>query len=118
MAASAFRIVPLHALSSRVPRPEERARFMSVQSAVLHLSAATGAFTAASVLEEIPGGRLARMDVVALGASALAASVPVLMWLVESRVRRRDRAAGGSGGTWGVLRGDPTSFPTSGADPE
>jgi predicted MFS family arabinose efflux permease len=91
MAASAFRMVPVQALSTRVPGPEERARFMSLQSVVQHLAAAAGAFTSANLLRELPGGRLERMDVVAWGSAALAAIVPALMWLVESRVRRRER---------------------------
>jgi len=91
MAASSFRMVPMQALSSRVPGPEERARFMSMQSVVQHLAAAAGAFIAASTLRELPGGRLERMDAVAWGAAALAAAVPVLMWLAELRVRQRER---------------------------
>jgi predicted MFS family arabinose efflux permease len=91
MATSSFRMVPMQALSSRVPRPEERARFMSVQSAVQHLASAIGAFLAASMLRELPGGRLDGMATVAWIAAALASAVPALMWLVESRVRRRER---------------------------
>ncbi|HEY6006673.1 MAG TPA: MFS transporter [Anaeromyxobacter sp.] len=91
MAASAFRMVPVQALATRVPGPEERARFMSLQSVVQHLAAAAGALTSASLLRELPGGRLERMDVIAWGSAALAAVVPALMWLVESRVRRRER---------------------------
>ncbi len=81
----------MQALSSRVPGPEERARFMSVQSVVQHLAAAAGAFVAAGMLRELPGGRLERMDAVAWAAAAAAATVPALMWLVESRVRRREQ---------------------------
>lgn len=91
MAASSFRMVPMQALSSRVPEPRERGRFMALQSAIQHLAAAAGAFAGAGVLREAPGGRLERMDAVAWGAAALAAAVPALMWLVESRVRRRER---------------------------
>jgi predicted MFS family arabinose efflux permease len=90
MAASSFRMVPLQALSSRVPGPEERARFMSVQSAVQHMAAATGAFAAASTLRELPGGRLGGMGAVASAAAALASAVPLLAWLVESRLRGRE----------------------------
>jgi predicted MFS family arabinose efflux permease len=91
MGASAFRMVPVQALASRVPDAEERARFMSLQSVVQHLAAAAGALASAGLLRELPGGRLDRMDVVAWGAAGLAAIVPALMWLVESRVRARER---------------------------
>ncbi|HEU4382431.1 MAG TPA: MFS transporter [Anaeromyxobacteraceae bacterium] len=92
MVASSGRMVPMQALSSRVPEPEERARFMSAQSAVQHLAAAAGAFLGAGMLHELPGGRLGGMDRVAWLALALAASVPGLLWAVEARVRRRERA--------------------------
>ncbi len=92
MAASAFRMVPIQALSSRVPEPEERARFMSAQSVVQHLGAATGALVASRMLRELPGGSLVGMAGVGLFAVALAATVPALLWLLEQRVRRREGA--------------------------
>jgi len=91
MATSTLRMIPMHALASRVPEPEERARFMSVQSAVQHLASAAGAVAAAGMLRELPGGRLAGMDAVAWIAAGLATAGPALMGLVEARVRRRDR---------------------------
>jgi predicted MFS family arabinose efflux permease len=102
MAASSFRMVPMQALSSLVPDPEQRGRFMSLQSVVQHLAAAAGAFVAANVLRELPGGRLERMDTVAGSAAALAAAVPALMWLVESRVRRRERGDVSRPGAWAL----------------
>jgi predicted MFS family arabinose efflux permease len=91
MAASTFRMVPMQALSSRVPGPQERARFMSMQSVVQHLAAAAGAFAATRALREGPGGGLDGMAAVASFAAVVAAFVPALLWLVESRVRRRER---------------------------
>jgi predicted MFS family arabinose efflux permease len=92
MAASSFRMVPMQALSSRVPAPEERARFMSAQSVVQHLGSATGAFLASKMLWQLPGGRLGGMGGVASAAVVLAAAVPGLLWLLELRVRRSERA--------------------------
>lgn len=90
MVASSARMVPMQALSTRVTEPQERARFMSAQSAVQHLGAATGALLGAGMLRELPDGRLGGIDGVAWLAVALAAAVPGLSWLVESRVRRRE----------------------------
>jgi predicted MFS family arabinose efflux permease len=87
MAASSFRMVPMQALSSRVPAPWERARFMSGQSVVQHLGSAAGAFVASRMLRELPGGGLAGMGDVAWLALALAGVVPWLLWRVELRVR-------------------------------
>ena len=91
MVASSARMVPLQALSTRLPEPEQRARFMSAQSAVQHLGAAAGAFLGAGLLRQLPDGRLAGMDGVAWLAVALAATVPGISWLVERGVRRRER---------------------------
>lgn len=107
MAASAFRMVPIQALSSRVPEPEERARFMSAQSVVQHLGAATGALVASRMLRELPGGSLVGMAGVGLFAVALAATVPALLWLLEQRVRRRE------GAEPAPSRGAATPAPTS-----
>lgn len=88
MATSSFRMVPIQALSSRVPAANERARFMSAQSVVQHLGSAAGAFTASTMLWQLPGSRLGGMDRVAWLAAILAATVPGLLWLLEVRVRR------------------------------
>jgi predicted MFS family arabinose efflux permease len=90
MVASSFRMVPMQALSSRVPAPEERARFMSAQSVVQHLGAAAGALLASRMLRELPGGALGGMAGVAALAALLASAVPWLLWLAEQRVRRRE----------------------------
>jgi MFS family permease len=87
MAASGLRAVPMQALASRVPAPEERARFMSAQSVVQHLGSAAGAVLASSMLWSLPGGRLGGMVRVASVAAVLAAAVPGLLWALERRVR-------------------------------
>jgi predicted MFS family arabinose efflux permease len=92
MAASSFRMVPIQALSSRIPAAHERARFMSAQSVVQHLGSAAGAFTASRLLWELPGSKLGGMERVAWLAAILAAAVPVLLWLLEARVRREGGA--------------------------
>jgi predicted MFS family arabinose efflux permease len=92
MVTSSFRFVPMQALSSRVPMPNERARFMSAQSAVQHFASATGAMAASTVLTEGAGGKLLGMERVALGSAVLVAILPLLIFAVERRVRARDAA--------------------------
>jgi predicted MFS family arabinose efflux permease len=94
MAASSFRMVPIQALSSRVPAAEERAGFMSAQSVVQHLGSAVGAFASSRMLWQLPGSRLGGMDRVAWFAVVLAAAVPGLLWLLEVRVRREEGRPG------------------------
>jgi len=86
MLSNSLRGAPHNTLTSRVPSPRERARFMSIQSAVQHFASASGAFLSARLLRELPGGALEGMPTVATLSMALAATFPLLAWAVESRV--------------------------------
>jgi predicted MFS family arabinose efflux permease len=93
MVTSSFRFVAMQALASRVPSPAERARYMSVQSCVQHLASAAGAMIAASMLDTLPDGALVGMDRVATLTASLAALVPLVMFVVEARVQRKEHGA-------------------------
>lgn len=93
MLSGSVRNVPLQALASRVPRPEQRARFMSAQSATQHMASALGAVAASFFLVAEPSGRLVHMERVAAGAAALSLLVPLVAFGVERGVRRRELAA-------------------------
>ena len=51
MVTSSSRFVPMSALSSRVPGPAERARYMSLQSCEQHMASEGGAILASTMLE-------------------------------------------------------------------
>jgi len=85
----AFRNVAYQALTSKVPRPHERARFMSIQSAVQHIASALGAGSSTLLLDAGPDGRLIGMRTVALTMIAISMVLPALMALVERQVRAR-----------------------------
>lgn len=89
MTATAVRNVSINALTSRVPQPHERARFMSLQSAMQHLAAAGGAGLGALMLSELPNGQLGGMPRVAAISVAFAALLPALLWQVERVIRAR-----------------------------
>lgn len=89
MAATAIRNVSINALTSRVPQPHERARFMSLQSAMQHLAAAGGAGLGSLLLSELPNGQLGGMPRVAAISVAFAALLPALLWQVERVIRMR-----------------------------
>ena len=91
--AMAFRNVPYNTLTSRVPGPGERARFMSIQSSVQHTAAALGAFLSARILSELPDHKLAGMGRVAGLSIALTSLLPFMLFAVERGVQRRERAA-------------------------
>jgi predicted MFS family arabinose efflux permease len=86
MVTGSFRFVPMQALSSRVPHPSERARFMSLQSCVQHMSSATGAFLASRILDTAADGRLIGMNFVAMFTATLAILLPFMLALVEAKV--------------------------------
>jgi predicted MFS family arabinose efflux permease len=90
MLSGTMRGVPMNTLVSRVPRPEHRARFMSANSAVQHLSSSIGAMSSAMLLRADPYGRLIGMNWVALMAIGIALLVPMLAWRVEQGVTARE----------------------------
>ena len=81
-----FRMAPYQTLISKVPALHERARFMSLMSAIQHLSTSAGAMFSSVVLSTGEGGALVGMPRLGMIAMAVAALVPPLFWLVERRV--------------------------------
>ena len=58
MGGNSIRNVSMSSLSTRVPRADQRAGYMSLQSTAQHISSATGAFVSSRLLHDAPGGRL------------------------------------------------------------
>src|SRR5690606_24058082 len=89
MLSGSVRMVPLQTLATQVPSPSERARFMSTQSVVQHVSSAIGAMAASSILVAESDGSLLNMDYVAIGAFGLASLVPFFAIALEKMLRQR-----------------------------
>jgi predicted MFS family arabinose efflux permease len=87
MVAMSFRNVSMNTLSSKVPEPQERAGFMSVQSAVQHLTSALAAFLSSEILYVLPNGKLEGIEYVAWICIALSLFLPFLMLLLERRLK-------------------------------
>ena len=87
MISSGFRFVPMLALSSRIPAPHERGRFMSTRSVVDSFAAATGAMLGAQMLTERSDSSLAGIDHVAWLAIAMTFVYTALGYAIERRVR-------------------------------
>lgn len=85
MGVNSLRGVSLNALLSRVPAPDERARFGSLQSAMQHLGASTGAALGALFLSEADG-RLVGLDRLAMASAALALVLPLTLRQVSRRL--------------------------------
>jgi predicted MFS family arabinose efflux permease len=101
MFAISVRNVSYSTLTSKVPAPAERARFMSFQSAVQHLASAAGAITSSLVLAEGAGGRLLHVPRLAAISLSLTATLPPFLWVVERGVLRRAAAAAAAASTAG-----------------
>jgi predicted MFS family arabinose efflux permease len=86
MFALALRNLAYNTLASKVPKPEERARFQSMQSTVSHVAISIGTAVSGAILTSTADGALigmAKVTWVAIGISML---VPLFMWRVERRV--------------------------------
>jgi predicted MFS family arabinose efflux permease len=90
MLSGSVRMVPMQTLATRVPRPEQRARFMSAQSVVQHVASAIGAMGASAFLGSTASGALSGMAKIAWVALGLGCVVPLGALLLERRLRERD----------------------------
>jgi predicted MFS family arabinose efflux permease len=93
MLASSFRNVSCNTLTTKVPRADERASFASVQSAVQHMAAACGAFSASRILSETESHELIGMERVATISILVSFALPPLLFIIERGVRARAAAA-------------------------
>ena len=102
MTVMGFRNVAYNTLTTKVPRPPERARFQSLQSSIQHAASATGAFLSAKMLDAVPalgpngpllglaGKPIMRLEGITRGAAVamvLSLLLPALLFWVERRVR-------------------------------
>ncbi len=76
------------ALSSKIPRPQDRAAYMALQASVTHLACAVGASLSSHLLAEEAGKLLHVQEIGAL-AVLVALTVPVLMLYVERSLKGR-----------------------------
>jgi predicted MFS family arabinose efflux permease len=93
MGGNSIRSVAMQNVSSRVPAPHERARFMSTQSAVQHLASAIGAVLSTRILTQQPDGRLGGMTALSGFSGALALALPFLLGGAAALLRRDAGAA-------------------------
>jgi len=94
MLANSTRLVGYNSLTTRVPPAPERARFMSLQSAVQHFSTSAGAMLSTAVLHERPDQSLDGMAVLAIFAIAVSAGLPLIALLLERRLLQRNAGPG------------------------
>jgi predicted MFS family arabinose efflux permease len=90
MAAMSMRNISVGSLSTRVPRHDERAGYMSLQSMSQHLSSALGAFLSSQLLHNTPDGKLAGIDRISTLSLVLAFALPPLLAVIVRRVNARE----------------------------
>lgn len=93
MLANSTRLVGLNSLTTRVPKPRDRARFMSLQSAVQHLSTSVGSAWSTWMLDEGAGGRLEGMPQLAVFSLLLSCALPVLVSRLARHLKRNEALA-------------------------
>ena len=89
MIANGFRFVALNTVGTKVPFANERARYMSTQSAVQHIAAGFGAIASSFVLVEQPDKSLAHIGALAVTALILSLPMPFLVGFVSDRIAAR-----------------------------
>jgi predicted MFS family arabinose efflux permease len=77
------------AQNSKVPRPEQRAGFQSLNNAAQHLASGLGAAFSTLLLHSAPDGRLLGLRSVALASGAVALAYPWWALSLERRLKRR-----------------------------
>lgn len=93
MIFNAARMIAGSTMLTRVPRPDERAGFMSLSSAVQSAASAAGAFLSSALLAPRPEGGLLHMDRVAALAIAITLVVPFVVLALERRLGREEAAS-------------------------
>lgn len=91
MMSMSGRMVAAQTLSSKIPAPQERGAYMSLQSATMHFSSAFGAYYSSLVLV-VADGTLQNVPVVGWTAIGLSLLVPLLIWQVERHMPARKLA--------------------------
>lgn len=92
MITNSMRNVAANTLASKVPPPDERARYQSLQSFTQHLASSAGAFVSALLLSEtaLPDGskHINGIPMVALFCMILLAIMPFLLYRVERLLKQ------------------------------
>jgi hypothetical protein len=77
----------------RIPKPQERAGFQSLSSAIQSFTMAMSALAIPKLLGSMPDGRLTGIEAFSWGVILVAWVFPPLVYLLDTLLTRRDRAA-------------------------
>ena len=92
MMGTTARYVSGQTLSSKVPAPEERGAYNSIQYSIVSLFQTIGAFTSSQILSETADGKLAGVPTIATISIIISLFIPVLFYITEKSVKNRAKA--------------------------
>ncbi|MEZ4742760.1 MAG: MFS transporter [Bdellovibrionota bacterium] len=92
MTTAGLRNIPYTSLTSQVPKPNERARFMALQSSIQHLSSALGAFMSSQILSETIDHNLLGMDTLGKMSMLFALVLPVGLFYIQRNLNQDSSA--------------------------
>lgn len=90
---SSGRLVVGQAITMRIPRPEERAGFQSLSSAIQSFTMAMSALAIPKLLGSTPDGKFTGVEMFCYGVLAVTWIFPPLVYLLDSLLNRRERSA-------------------------
>lgn len=90
MSCQSVRNVSVQTVTTKVPLPQERARFQSLQTAVQHLATSVGAFSSTFFLREIPGPRLEGIPKLAAISIGLSLLVPFGLISLDKKLKGKE----------------------------
>jgi predicted MFS family arabinose efflux permease len=90
MFAGTLRNISMQTLSSKVPKREERAGFMSLQSAVQHAGMSAGGIFSSRLLTTAPSGELVGVERIATWSAVMVCLAGVLIYSLSKQVHHRE----------------------------
>lgn len=90
MFAGTLRNISMQTLSSKVPRREERAGFMSLQSAVQHAGMSAGGIFSSRLLTTAPSGELVGVERIATWSALMVCLASVLIYSLSKQIHHRE----------------------------
>ena len=89
MVGTTARYVSGQTLSSKVPAPEERGAYNSIQYSLVSLFQTIGAFSSSQILSTSADGKLAGVPIIASISIAISLLIPVLFYITEKSVKNK-----------------------------
>ena len=81
-------MIPIGALTSKIPLPHQRAGFSALQSFIQHMGTGAGSMVSFMMVTSNEDGSLNQLPTLAITAIAISAFIPLWVWFVEARKKK------------------------------